>query len=185
MNIKTITVTIEREGNLSAIPIPFDPKAVFGKVRASVRVTLNGYTYRSTISRMRGKTFIPLRKSHREAADVEGGDEVTVQIAADEDARVVEIPTPLADMLAQDATLRKRWDGLSYTNRREYAEAITDAKRPETRERRLAKTTGVTSALRLSGKAMTGAALAHSSGARMRARATLHLRERASIGKRV
>ncbi len=38
---------IIKEGNLTAIPIPFDPKAVFGKVRAPVVVQLSGYEYRS------------------------------------------------------------------------------------------------------------------------------------------
>ena len=77
---------------MCAIPVPFDPKAVFGKVRAPVKVTVNGYTFRSTIARMGGVTFIPLRKSNREAAAVAAGDRVTVRIAADADARVVEVP---------------------------------------------------------------------------------------------
>ena len=49
------------------VPVPFDPAPVFGKVRAAVKVTLNGYTYRSTIAAMGGPLCIPLRKSNREA----------------------------------------------------------------------------------------------------------------------
>ncbi len=68
---KTFKATTLREGSMCAIPVTFDPKRVFGKVRAPVKVTLNGYTYRSTIASMGGPPFIPLRKSHREAAYLE------------------------------------------------------------------------------------------------------------------
>lgn len=72
MAARTFKTTVVREGNLCLVPIPFDPKPVFGKVRAPVRVTLNGYTYASTISSMGEGPFVPLRKSHREAAGLEG-----------------------------------------------------------------------------------------------------------------
>jgi hypothetical protein len=49
---------------------------VFGKVRAPVKVTLNGYTYRSTIATMGGPPCVPLRKSNREAAGLEGGETI-------------------------------------------------------------------------------------------------------------
>ena len=52
MTSKTIRVTIVRDGGMCVVPVPFDPKAAFGKVRAPVRVTLNGYSYRSTIAAM-------------------------------------------------------------------------------------------------------------------------------------
>ena len=69
MTAKTVTVEIYRDRAICFIPVPFDPKAVFGKVRAPIKVTLNGYTYRNTISAIGGGvTCIPLRKSHREAA---------------------------------------------------------------------------------------------------------------------
>ena len=66
MLLKTITVQLHRDGSMCFIPITFDPKTVFGKIRAPVRVTLNGYTYRSTIAAMGGVTCIPLRKSNRD-----------------------------------------------------------------------------------------------------------------------
>ena len=78
MSAKTFKTTILRDGSMCAIPLTFDPKAVFGKVRAPVRVTLNGYTFRSTIAAMGGPCFIPFRKSHREAAGLEGGETLAV-----------------------------------------------------------------------------------------------------------
>lgn len=69
----TFTCTLLSEGAMAAIPIDFDQRAVFGKARAPVVVTLNGHSYRSTIFNMGGEVFVPLRKSHREAAGVERG----------------------------------------------------------------------------------------------------------------
>ena len=81
MTSKTFRARIVREGSMCFIPLPFDPKAVFGKVRAPVRVTLNGYSYRSTIAAMGGTVCIPLRRSNREAARLEGGESLDVRIA--------------------------------------------------------------------------------------------------------
>ena len=81
---------------MCAIPVPFDPKAAFGKVRAPVRVTLNGYTFRSTIAAMGGPMFIPFRRSHREAARLEGTETLSVTLALDTATRTV---TPPADLV--------------------------------------------------------------------------------------
>ena len=124
---------------MCAIPVPFDPKAVFGKVRAPVKVTINGYTFRSTIARMGRETFIPLRKSNREAASVKGGDCVTVLISADVEKRNVELPDDLAKALMKRKSLWQQWQKLSYTNQRESVESVLSAKKPDTRERRIAK----------------------------------------------
>ncbi|HEX5160840.1 MAG TPA: YdeI/OmpD-associated family protein [Steroidobacteraceae bacterium] len=137
-NSRFITVKLRRANGMSSIPLPFDPKEVFGKVRAPVRVTLNGYTYRSTIFSMGGSVHIPLRKSHREAAGLDGDETVTVKIAADEAERSVDIPADLARAFRAKKDLKEHWNAFGYTARREYAEALTGAKKPETRERRLA-----------------------------------------------
>jgi hypothetical protein len=134
---KTVEVTIHREGSMCFIPVNFDPKAVFGKIRAPVKVTLNGYTYRSTIASMGGVTGIPLRKSNREAAGLVGGERIAVTIELDAEPREVEPPHDLARALRSDKQRMKKWQSLSYTNRREMSEAIENAKRPATRERRL------------------------------------------------
>src|SRR5215470_11222739 len=86
---KTFRITLLREGAMSAIPIPFDPAEVFGKVRAPVKVTLNGYTFRSTIAKMGGEIFIPLRTSNREAAGVQGTETLPVTLELDEEKRKV------------------------------------------------------------------------------------------------
>jgi hypothetical protein len=137
MRSKTVKITIFRDGPMCFIPVPFDPKAVFGKVRAPVRVTLNGYTYRSTIAAMGGTVCIPLRKSNREAAGLEGGETLDVKIALDAEKREVEPPSDLAKALRAAPLAWDRWRELSYTHQREHVEAIEGAKRPETRARRI------------------------------------------------
>jgi hypothetical protein len=137
---KTVTVTIYREGSWCFIPVNFDPKAAFGKIRAPVKVTLNGYTYRSTIASMGGITCIPLRRSNREAAGVVGAESIAVTIELDTEPRDVELPHDLALALRANKQRMKKWQALSYTNRRERVEAIENAKRPATRARRLAST---------------------------------------------
>ena len=134
---KTITVEIYRDGSMCFIPVTFDPKAAFGRVRAPVQVTLNGYTYRSTISAMGGTVCIPLRKSHREAAGLQGGERLAVRIELDQAPREVEIPEDLARALRQHRGTAEAWAALSYTHRREHVEAIEGAKKPETRQRRI------------------------------------------------
>jgi len=137
---KTVRVTLRRDGAMCHVPVPFDPKAAFGKVRAAVTVTLNRYTYRSTIFSMGGVTFIPLRRSHREAAGLEGNEQLTVKIALDTASRDVAVPPDLARAFKTHRAAAKRWDALSYTQRRGYAEAILGAKKPETRARRITST---------------------------------------------
>ena len=121
------------------IEVPFDVKAAFGKARPPVKVTVNGHTWRSTVSVYGGRAYLPVRKSNRDAARVTVGDVVSVAIELDTDARTVEPPEELARALAKNARARAGWARLSYSHKREHAEAIDGAKKPETRARRIAK----------------------------------------------
>jgi hypothetical protein len=134
-----VTVTLVRDDPMCFIPVPFDPKAVFGKVRAPVVVTLNGYTFRSTLAAMGNGVCIPLRRSHREAAGLAGTETLDVIIALDDAPRTVDTPDDLAQALADDPQRQAQWARLSYTHQREHVEALAQAKGPATRARRLAK----------------------------------------------
>jgi hypothetical protein len=135
---KTFQATIVREGSMCLIPLPFDPRPVFGKVRAPVRVTLNGHTYRSTIASMGEGPCIPLRKSNREAAGLSGGETLAVTLELDTDERRVEPPADLVSALRSSPPAWDRWGELSYSHQREHVEAIEEAKQAETRARRIA-----------------------------------------------
>jgi bacteriocin resistance YdeI/OmpD-like protein/uncharacterized protein DUF1905 len=138
MTSKSFRTRIVRDGSLCLIPLTFDPKPIFGAVRAPVKVTLNGYTYRSTIASMGNGPCVPLRKSHREAAGLEGGETLTVRLDLDTDTREVTPPADLVRALKDSPGVWDRWRALSYTHQREHAEAIEQAKKPDTRARRIA-----------------------------------------------
>jgi hypothetical protein len=136
MASKTFKATIVRGEGMCYIPLTFDPTAVFGKIRAPVRVTLNGYTFRSTIAAMGGPPCIPLRKSNQEAAGLDGIDTIDVRLDLDTEPRVVKPPADLVKAL-KAASAWDRWQKLSFTHQREHVEAVEDAKRPGTRLRRI------------------------------------------------
>jgi uncharacterized protein YdeI (YjbR/CyaY-like superfamily) len=81
-----------------------------------------------------------VNKGHRAAAGIGVGDSFDVLVALDEELRVVEVPTDLAEALIADDAARDAFDKLSYTHRREYVEWIAEAERPATRARRVADT---------------------------------------------
>jgi Bacteriocin-protection, YdeI or OmpD-Associated/Domain of unknown function (DUF1905) len=124
-------------GPALAFDVPFDPKAELGKVRAPVRVTINGYTFRTTIARMGGRTVVGLNSEVREGTGVAAGDRVAVELVADDEPRTVEVPPDLAAGL--DGETRGFLDSLSYTHRKEYVRWIEGAKRAETRRARVEK----------------------------------------------
>jgi Bacteriocin-protection, YdeI or OmpD-Associated/Domain of unknown function (DUF1905) len=137
MSEKTFKTTIVRDGSVCFIPVPFDPKPVFGKVRAPVKVTLNGFTFRSTIAAMGGPPCIPFRKSNREAAGLEGGETIEVRLELDIEERIVTPPADLVKALKATPAAWQKWQDLSYTHQREHVESIEGAKTKETRARRI------------------------------------------------
>jgi hypothetical protein len=137
MATRTFRTTIVRDGSRCFIPLTFDPKSAFGKTRAPVKVTLNGYTYRSTIAAMGEPPCVPLRKSHREAAGLQGGENLDVRLDLDTEMREVTPPADLVRALKGAPRAWGRWQALSYTHQREHVEYIEQARKPETRARRI------------------------------------------------
>ena len=138
---KTFRTTIVRDGSMCFIPVPFDPRPVFGKVRAPVKVSLNGYMYRSTIASMGNGPCVPLRKSNREAADLEGGETLRVTLELDSAKREIKPPPDLVKALKGAPPAWDRFREQSYSHQREHVEAIEGAKKPETRARRIVAVT--------------------------------------------
>ncbi len=119
------------------IPLTFDPKSVFGRIRAPVKVTLNGYTCRSTIAAMGGPPCVPLRRSNREAAGLQGGETIEVRLDLDTDPRKVVPPADFVKALKAAPPAWERWQELSYSHQLEHVEAIEGARKPPTRTRRI------------------------------------------------
>lgn len=135
---KTFSATLYRDSAMCFIPVPFDPKPIFGKIRAPVTVSVNGHTYRSTIASMGDGPCVPLRRSHREAAGLEGGERLKVTLTLDEAERVVTPPRDFVAALKATPPAWDRWRALSFSHQREHVEAIDGAKKEETRARRIA-----------------------------------------------
>jgi len=107
--------------------------------RPPVRVTINGYTYRSTVAVMGGKYMLGVSADVREAAGVAGGDVVDVDVELDTATREVTVPPELRKALARNPKAKKFFDQLSYSKKRLYTLPIEKAKTAETRQRHLAK----------------------------------------------
>ena len=86
--------------------LPFDPKQELGKVRAPVRVTINGYAFRTTVAAMGGRVFIGMNREVRAGTGVEAGERVEVELVLDEEPRTVELPAELAAALDAEARAR-------------------------------------------------------------------------------
>src|SRR3954468_18638777 len=130
---------IGTEGDGTFVEVPVDVPALFGRVRAPVRVTLNGHTYRSTVMRYGQRYLAPVNHATRAAAGVGAGDAVTVDIAPDDEPRTVEVPDDLAAALDAAPGARAAFDARSFSHRREWATWVAEAKRPEARGRRVAR----------------------------------------------
>ncbi|MBW3614372.1 MAG: YdeI/OmpD-associated family protein [Actinobacteria bacterium] len=132
---------VEPHGKTSTfLHVPAEVVEALGpKKRVAVRVTVNGYTYRSTVAPMGGNFLLPLNRQNRAGAGVAAGDVVRVSIERDEAPRVVEVPEDLTAAIAADDAAGEAFSRLSYSHQREYVEWITGAKRTETRARRVAQ----------------------------------------------
>jgi ribosomal protein L11 len=120
------------------VVVPGDPKSEFGGARAPVAGTVNGAPFRGRLMAYGGVTYLGFRREIREAAGgIEQGDEVEVVIERDDAPREVEVPEALATALAADPAAQRSFDGLSFTHRKEYAQWVAEAKKEETRTRRV------------------------------------------------
>lgn len=128
-------------GDRPAVALPAEvAAAIGGRARIPVTGTINGVPFRgSTMPLGAGRHCVGFRKETRaEAGGVEPGDMVAIEIRRDDVPRTVDLPDDLAAALEARPGLRGAFDAMSYTHRREWVQAVNDAKRPETRARRIA-----------------------------------------------
>jgi uncharacterized protein YdeI (YjbR/CyaY-like superfamily) len=133
--------TLQPRGPAAAVVLDDEQVAAVGEgaKRFPVKATVNGHTWRGSVARMRGEFLLGLSKEVRAAAGVEAGDAVAVEIELDREERTVAVPPALAAALDGDPAAKAAYDGLAYTHRKEYARWVAEAKRQETRQRRVAK----------------------------------------------
>ena len=133
--------TILQSGKTAAgIEVPEEIVTALGSgKRPKVAVTINGYTYRSSIAPMNGVFMVGVSSDVRAAAGVAGGDEVDVDIKLDTAPREVNVPDDFAAALDAAPRARATFESLSYSNKSWHTLQIEGAKTDETRQRRIAK----------------------------------------------
>lgn len=125
--------------NATGIPVPGEAVAALGShKRPPVKVTIGGYTYRSTVAVMDGNFMLPLSAENRDAAGVKAGDEIDVTLELDTEPRTVTLPDDLAAALAAQPGATEAFDTLAPSMRKEYVRQVESAKAQATRERRIA-----------------------------------------------
>jgi hypothetical protein len=139
-SLSTTAVLVAR-GPAAAVVLDDDQVAAVGEgaKRFPVVATVNGYTWRTTVTRMGGEFLLGLNRQVREGAGAQAGDTVNVEVTLDDAPREVELPPALAAALQGDPAAKAAYDGMAYTHRKEYARWIAEAKREETRARRVAE----------------------------------------------
>jgi Domain of unknown function (DUF1905)/Bacteriocin-protection, YdeI or OmpD-Associated len=124
---------------VAALKPPFDVVEVFQrKGRVPVKGTINGFPFRNSLMNMGEGHMMPVNAQLRAGAGCKAGDTVSVVMELDEDERTVEVPAYLKKIINSDAKAKEFWPKLSFTHQKEYVREIDGAKRPETREKRLA-----------------------------------------------
>ncbi|MGH6966866.1 MAG: YdeI/OmpD-associated family protein [Phenylobacterium sp.] len=140
MSVTFHTTIMTGAGTTAGIVVPEKTVAALGAgKKPAVKVTLNGFTYRSSIASMGGKFMIGVSNAVRAESGLKGGDTVEVVLELDTEPRVIDVPPDLAAALAAEPAAQAFFDKLSYSNKRRHVEPIADAKTPETRARRIEK----------------------------------------------
>jgi hypothetical protein len=141
MGALRFTTTLQKRGPAAAVVLDDDQVAKLGEgaKRFPVRAVVNGYEWRTSVARMGGEFLVGLNREVRDGAGVEAGDTVEVELELDTAPREVDVPPALAQALARDRAAAAAYEGMAFTHRKEYARWIAEAKREETRDRRVAQ----------------------------------------------
>lgn len=138
MGMIRFTAPLQPRGPAAAVVLDDAQVAAVGEgaKRFPVVATVNGYTWRTSVTRMRGEFLLGLNREVREGAGVQAGDDVEVTVELDAAPREVEVPAALAAALAADPQASASFERMAFTHRKEYARWIAEAKAEETRQRR-------------------------------------------------
>src|SRR4029450_6432764 len=134
------TTILQSGNNATGIEVPDEVMEALGSgKRPAVTVTVNGYSYRSTVATVAGRSMVGVSAEHRAGAGVAGGDEVEVDLELDTAPREVAVPDELAAALDAEPAARATFEALSYSNKSWHTLQVTGAKTEETRQRRIAR----------------------------------------------
>ena len=138
----TFKAVIQNAGGGGAfVEIPFDVERTFGSKRPKVKAMIEGVPYRGTLVRMGSENHLLLvLKSIREQIGKSFGDEIKVSVELDVEERVVTVPAELKRAFKANPQAKAAFGKLSFTHQKEYVNWISEAKKAETRVRRISKT---------------------------------------------
>lgn len=138
--IKLRTTILQSMKTATGIKIPDEVVEQLGAgKKPPVKVTINGYTYRSSIASMGGVFMLGVSAVVREAAGVKGGDEVNVELELDDQPREAKVSEDFQKALDKNTGAKKFFESLSFSGKQRYVLPIEQAKTEETRQRRIDK----------------------------------------------
>lgn len=136
----TYKTTIVQTGNNTGIHVPEETlEKLGGGKKPLVKVTLNGYTYRSAVGKMGDKFMISLSAENRKNANVKGGDKLEVTVTLDTEPRIIELPAELQAALDKTKAAKAAFEKLAPSKKKAIVLSITEAKTEETRLKRIEK----------------------------------------------
>jgi len=139
------TAELESSGkNTAGFVVPESVvEALGGGGHPKVSVTVNGFTFRTSIARMGGRYLLGVSAERRTEAGVAAGDVLEVDVELDTAERVLDVPEELVTAIAADAKAKEFWETLSYSKQQWHALQVTSAKTDATRDRRIEKSIGM------------------------------------------
>lgn len=138
LTFKTVLLTAGKTATGIKIPPEIIEKLNAGK-KPPVKVTINGFTYRSTVAVMGGDFMVGVNAGNREGAKVKGGDKIEVALELDTEPREVELPAEFKKALDKNAQAKKAFEALSVSKKKMHVLPIANAKTDETRNRNIEK----------------------------------------------
>ena len=126
-----------RKDASASFTLPFDTRDVWGRAKVPVKVSINGYTWRSTVGNRGGIQYVVVNAEARRGAGVQAGDFVTIVLEPDAEKREIGVPIPLQRALGTKLT--QKLNGLSFTHKKEFIVWYPEAKKDDTRVRRVQK----------------------------------------------
>lgn len=112
----TFRAVVESNGKTATgVEVPADVVEKLGSGRRpKVHATMRGYTFRSSVASMGGRSLLGINADTREQSGLRAGDEVDVELQLDDQPREVEVPADFASALAAEPAARRFFEGLSY-----------------------------------------------------------------------
>jgi hypothetical protein len=138
--VKFTTTLLQAGKTATGFRVPAEVmEALASGKKPAVSVTINGFTYRSTVATVDGHPMVGVSDAVRRASGVAGGDKIEIDLALDTAPREVTVPPDLTAALDRDPVARQTFDGLSFSNKQFWTVSVEGAKTDETRLRRIEK----------------------------------------------